>query len=110
MVYEGAYSTYDTVMYGDFIAEDLCIPEKFFVTLMAIFFPPIAVTYRQFRAGFPNPIEIFICLILTAMFYFPGLIYALNKINCGEDLTKSKKYYNDSDNNAQDDVNNDSLI
>lgn len=105
-----AYSTYDTVMHGGFIAEDLCIPEKFFVTLTAIFFPPIAVTYRQFRAGFPNPIEIFICLILTAMFYFPGLIYALNKINCGEDLTKSQKYYNDSDNNAQDDVNNDSLI
>ena len=28
----------------------------------------------------------------------------------GEDLTKSQKYYNDSDNNAQDDVNSDSLI
>ena len=55
-------------------------------------------------------IEIFISLILTAMFYFPGLIYSLNKINCGEDLTKSQKFYNDSENNAQDDVNTNSLI
>ena len=105
-----AYSTYDTVMHGGFIADDLCIPEKFFLTLLTIFFPPLGVTYRQFRAGFPNPIEIFISLILTAMFYFPGLIYSLNKINCGEDLTKSQKFYNDSENNAQDDVNTNSLI
>lgn len=102
-----AYSTYDTVMHGGFIAEDLCIPEKFFLTLLTIFFPPLGITYRQFRAEFPNPIEIFISLILTAMFYFPGLIYSLNKINCGEDLTKTKHFFNDSGNDAQNDVDND---
>jgi uncharacterized membrane protein YqaE (UPF0057 family) len=101
-----AYSTYDTVMHGGFVADDLCIPEKFFLTLVTIFFPPLGVTYRQFRAGFPNPIEIFISLILTAMFYFPGLIYSLNKINCGQELPDTTHYSNDSGNNAQEDVDN----
>ena len=35
------------------------------------------------KKGFPKPTRILTCIILTSLFYFPGLIYGLNGLSCG---------------------------
>ena len=54
-----AYSTYDRIMEGGFIAEDICIPRKFLVNLLTIFFPPFGVLYHQYKLQFPEPTKNF---------------------------------------------------
>jgi uncharacterized membrane protein YqaE (UPF0057 family) len=74
------YANYYTILNGNFIDEDLCIPKRFFRILMTIIFPPLGVFYTQLLAGFPSPSKILVTLILTIFFYFPGLIYGLNNL------------------------------
>lgn len=73
---------FDSILYGNMIAEDICIPRSFFVMIITIIFPPLGVFINQYNQGFPNPTSIGISMVLTALFYFPGLIYALNQSNC----------------------------
>ncbi len=98
-----AYSTYDRIMEGGFIAEDICIPRKFLVNLVTIFFPPLGVIYHQYLLEFPEPTKIFISIILTALFYFPGLIYSLNVVSCSGG-NQNLGYCGSSDTDATEDV------
>ena len=95
-------SLYDSIMYGNMIAEDICLPKGIIDTIVAIIFPPLAVFIRQYRRGFPNPSKIGIAFILTAMFYFPGLIYALNETHCSDAMNTT--YYGESDTNTGEDI------
>lgn len=73
---------FDSILYGNMIGEDICIPRGFFIIIITIIFPPLGVFINQYYQGFPNPTSIGISMVLTALFYFPGLIYALNQSNC----------------------------
>ena len=80
-------SLLDAILYGNMITEPICFPPKFFTYLATIVFPPLGTWIEQHRAKYPNPGKIAITLILTALFYFPGLIYALHGLACGGNLT-----------------------
>ena len=58
----------------------LCIPYNILDFIMIVIFPPLWVFIKELKSDNPmsNFIRIFICFILTSLFYFPGLMYALN--------------------------------
>jgi uncharacterized membrane protein YqaE (UPF0057 family) len=85
-------SIFDAVMYGNFIAHDICFPSYIFKLITTIIFPPLGVWWNQHEIGYPSPGRIAICFILTAMFYFPGLIYALNDHKCGSVIGLNSTY------------------
>jgi uncharacterized membrane protein YqaE (UPF0057 family) len=68
-------------MHGGMISDDICIPTDFIKLIFTILFPPIGVWIDQHGKGYPSVNKIGISLILTAMFYFPGLMYGLNTIS-----------------------------
>ena len=63
------------------------MPISIFSMLITIIFPPIGVWLQQHQKSYPHPQKIIISFILTALFYFPGLIYALNENVCGGEDT-----------------------
>ena len=67
-------------VHGGMINEDFCIPLYFIKLIFTVVFPPIGVFIDQHSKGYPNINKIGICFLLTAMFYFPGLIYALHNV------------------------------
>ena len=57
--------------------------------ILTILFPPFGVFMAK---GFKGMKQILICSILTACFYFPGLIYALSVINSSSnEITEIKE-------------------
>ena len=75
-------SALERILYGGFGGSSICIPAGLGTLIMAVLFPPIAVLYEQYLNGFNNINRIFMNLILTSMFYFPGLLHALSGMNC----------------------------
>lgn len=75
-------STYDKLMDGGFGFGTICLPTYLPRLLFTIIFPPIAITMEQFANGFKQPTKIITSIILTAMFYFPGLIHGLYGLDC----------------------------
>ena len=73
---------YDNLLTGGFGYGKLCLPVGFADLLLTIFFPPASVLYDEVKSGFTNPSRIVINFILTALFYFPGLIHALSYKRC----------------------------
>lgn len=68
-------------MYGGVIKEDICFPKYIIKLLSTVIFPPIGIWIDQHNKNYAQIQKIAICIVLTAMFYFPGLLYALNNIS-----------------------------
>jgi uncharacterized membrane protein YqaE (UPF0057 family) len=68
---------YNMFFYGQLMKDNICIPNKTFSSIMSILFPPFGLYLKQKRDKKVNIKRIIICFILTGLFYFPGLIYAL---------------------------------
>ena len=75
---------YDALMYGGMIQRPLCIPRWLFTLLLTIFMPPLGVWKIQHKLGYPAPFKIFYTMILTGLFYVPGLLYGLSQFNTSE--------------------------
>lgn len=91
-------TVYDAIIYGNLIAYPICFPKWIFKLIFTILCPPIGVLWGQHEKGYPSPGRIIICFILTSLFYFPGLIYALNDHKCSSmDFNTSNTNYSDSD-------------
>ena len=45
---------------------------------LIIIFPPFAVWLDQHEKNYPDTLKIMYCFILTALLYFPGLLYAIS--------------------------------
>ena len=62
----------------------ICLPVAIPRIFVTILFPPLGVFLEQLYSSprFPNVNRIFINIVLTTFFYFPGLIHALNGFNC----------------------------
>ena len=73
-------SAWRMMLYGDMITEDICIPKYIFKLIMSIFIPPLGMFMEEHSNGYKNVNRIIISIILTMMFYFPGLIYTLSNI------------------------------
>ena len=69
-------------MNGGFGLDHVCYPTYLPRLIATILFPPLGVFLRQHNKGAYEPTEIITSFILTALFYFPGLIHALYGLDC----------------------------
>lgn len=99
------YTLYDKVMYGGLGYGYLCLPANMFKILVSIIFPPLGILINnvgEVKPEFPyislenfeNILkkfdEFIISLLLTALFWVPGIIYTLSKLK-QDKTTISKK-------------------
>ena len=75
-------AAFEKIWNGDFLDETICIPHQILNTFLAIIFPPLAVFVNEYQNGFQEPSRIFISILYTLLFYFPGVIYALKSNKC----------------------------
>jgi uncharacterized membrane protein YqaE (UPF0057 family) len=70
----------DQARYGGMNQQPICIPSVLGPMLMCIFFPPLYVFMHELRKSppFQNIFNLFTSLILTSLFYFPGLIHGMS--------------------------------
>lgn len=54
-----------------------CFPSHIGDFFMIVLFPPLFVFFKEKKDNFKRFTRIIYCLLLTCMFYFPGVIYAL---------------------------------
>lgn len=92
------YGLYERIMYGGLGYGTFCLPTNLFRIIFSIIFPPLGIMFKFIIAEFPyvdfkllinNLNEIIYVFILTAMFYIPGLIYALSTFNKDTNLEDS---------------------
>ena len=55
-----------------------CFPAHIGYFFMIVLFPPLFVFFKEKNDNFKRFSRIIYCLLLTSMFYFPGVIYALS--------------------------------
>jgi hypothetical protein len=97
-IYNDDYSLFQRILYGGVSSGSLVIPTNFFKLIFTLIFPPIGeilnavskflidkfpfITWEAVKAIFEydNLTRIVYSFVLTSMFYFPGLIYVLSKI------------------------------
>ena len=75
-------TAFERMMYGGFGYGKICVPAGLGQLILTILFPPAGVFYEEYISGFKNITRIVMNFILTAFFYFPGLIHALSGMNC----------------------------
>ena len=97
-IYNDNYALFDRILYGGIGYGTIVIPLNFFKIIFTLIFPPIGeilsiigdkllnnfpyITWDTLKTLFDvnNLNRIIYSLILTSMFYIPGLIYTLSKI------------------------------
>jgi uncharacterized membrane protein YqaE (UPF0057 family) len=77
-------SQMNKMMNGGILYGSICFPSNLPKYIFLVVFPPMYFIIDQFEKGFPRIDKIIISFVLTAFFYFPGLIYALNDIECSD--------------------------
>lgn len=84
------YTIYDKFVFGGLGRGTFCIPTNFLRVIFTVIFPPLGIIFKHITSDFPylnltelfyNLNEVMYAFILTALFYIPGLIYALSVIN-----------------------------
>jgi len=91
------YTFMDKVLYGGFGYGKFCIPDELPHIILAIVFPPFSIIWNYHLGHYTlweTIMKFFKCFILTMMFYFPGLIYAVNEISCKAKVRKTEAQYN----------------
>ena len=57
----------------------ICVPTVLKDIAILVIFPPLWVILKEIRSdSFPSLYNIILNIILTSMFYFPGLIHAMS--------------------------------
>lgn len=92
------WTTFDKVMYGGFGYSSFCLPSDFFKIIVAILFPPLGelvniledtitdsfpfITWASVKklCTYETLNTIVYSIVLTTLFYIPGLIYTLSNI------------------------------
>jgi uncharacterized membrane protein YqaE (UPF0057 family) len=61
----------------------ICYPKSLFDTILAVLFPPLYVILHEYRKTpkFKDMSNIIQSIILTSMFYIPGLMHAMFLLN-----------------------------
>jgi uncharacterized membrane protein YqaE (UPF0057 family) len=78
-------SAMDKMFDGGIMYGTICFPRNLPKYILMVIFPPLYFIIDQFEKGFPRIDKIIMSFILTAFFYFPGLIHALSDIDCQGD-------------------------
>lgn len=76
-------SPVDKMMDGGIMYGTICFPKELSKYILMIIFPPLYFIVEQYKQGFPRIDKIIVSFILTSLFYFPGLLHALNELECG---------------------------
>lgn len=88
---EDDYTLFDKFLYGGFGYGYFCLPTNLFRVILTVIFPPLGVILKYLEEEFPffnlkklalGLNDIIYSILLTMMFYIPGLIYSLSSINC----------------------------
>lgn len=101
------WTFFDKLVYGGLGYGSVCLPTHLFDVIFTVIFPPLGliIKHLDFLDHFPyihwgtlariidHLDELIMSIILTALFYIPGLIYTLDKIKC-EDLKFKESYKN----------------
>ena len=91
------FTLIDKLLYGGFGYGKVCIPDELPSVVIAIVFPPMSILWNYHLGIYDlwTTIKKFIvCLFLTFLFYFPGLIYAINELSCRAQAKVNKDEYN----------------
>jgi uncharacterized membrane protein YqaE (UPF0057 family) len=84
------YTLFDRFVYGGLGYGTFCLPTNLMRVVATIVFPPLAIVFDWLEGDFPfinfekmvrGIDKFFYSLVLTMMFYIPGLIYSLSHIN-----------------------------
>ena len=90
------YTIYDKIVYGGLGYGTICLPTHLPKIILSIIFPPLGiiikhlnilpyfpyVTFDTFKSLLLNLHEIMISIVLTSLFYVPGLVYSLRSLKC----------------------------
>tara|TARA_B100000029_G_scaffold485377_1_gene538633 strand:+ start:664 stop:981 length:318 start_codon:yes stop_codon:yes gene_type:complete len=90
------WTLFDRFMYGGLGYGNFCLPTNIFRIIATVIFPPLGTLIKHLKidTDFPwitgktimsiieNIDDIIYTTILTALFYIPGLIYALSDLEC----------------------------
>lgn len=104
---EMQFTLFDRLLYGGLGHGYFCLPTNLIRIIATVLFPPIATILKHLKLSteFPyitmeslvyllkNIGDILYSIILTMLFYIPGLIYGLSNIKCeetGENLEELK--------------------
>ena len=103
---DGNYTLFDKIMYGGLGYGYFCLPANLFKIIIAVLFPPFGIIIHNLgdvKTEFPyvgisnlisiseHGIEFGISLILTTLFYVPGLIYTFGKMKLTSDDSNTTK-------------------
>ena len=81
----GDFTFIDKVLNGGFGYGKVCIPDELPQVILLVIFPPFSILWNWYVGLYTiwQTIYKFItCLLLTMLFYVPGLIYAINDLAC----------------------------
>lgn len=70
---------YNMFFHGQLIKDGVCIPMFIVNTTVTVFMPPLGLYMKQKEIKEVNMRKIIVSLILTGIFYFPGLFYSLHE-------------------------------
>tara|TARA_B100000989_G_C19477296_1_gene443502 strand:+ start:307 stop:618 length:312 start_codon:yes stop_codon:yes gene_type:complete len=76
-------SAFSKMMDGGIGYGTVCLPAELPKYIIMVIFPPLYVIMDQYKKGFPRFDKIIVSIVLTSLFYFPGLLHALSIIECG---------------------------
>ena len=105
-IYSDQYKLFDRVLYGGVCSGVIVVPTNLFKIIFTIIFPPLGtildiidkyilstfpwITWETLRVLFQidNLNKIIYTLVLTSMFYIPGLVYALANLTANQNTHK----------------------
>lgn len=92
----GEYTFMDKIISGGMGYGKFCIPDEMPHVILAIVFPPFSILWNYHLGHYTlweTIKKFFTCFMLTMIFYFPGLIYAINEISCKAKVRKTRDEY-----------------
>ena len=92
----GEWGLIDKILNGGFGYGKFCVPDEMPHIILCIVFPPASILWNYHLGIYTlwETIKRFMtCLILTSLFYFPGLVYAVNEISCRAKVRVDKEKY-----------------
>lgn len=95
----GEYTFMDKIISGGMGYGKFCIPDEMPHVILAIVFPPFSILWNYHLGHYTlweTIKKFFQCFVLTMIFYFPGLIFAINEISCKAKVRKTRTEYNKS--------------
>jgi uncharacterized membrane protein YqaE (UPF0057 family) len=100
-ILDGRYDLFDKVCYGGVCHGITVLPDNLFKVIFSVLFPPIGeilnivsgyvldefpyITWDTLKVLFANFQRIIYSIVLTSLFYIPGLVYTLSGVSCKND-------------------------